>query len=158
LEEHANDGHHRESSIGKFCVQPSCFGVRVVCCKQRWLPSHVSRSVIHVVIIVGLELREAGVRYHLNPACEWNLAERTEAVWNVGELQVLTGRQKPWELPRELWGDVAHGSKHAYPAVFNFHRSATLERELIPIFGESHRIEKPNGCLHTKLILECSQW
>jgi len=86
LEEHANDGHHRKSAICNLCVQPASLGLRVVCGEQWRFPSHISWCVFDVCIVVGLDFREPGICNHLNPTCEWNLADGSESVWNICEL------------------------------------------------------------------------
>merc|ERR1712086_1150951 len=158
LEEHADDRHHGKSAICNLRVQPASLGVRVVCGKQWRFPSHVSWCVVHVCIVAGLDFCEPSICNHLNPTCEWNLADGSESVWNVCKLQVLTGRQEAWPFSSELRRDVAHGCKHANAAMLDFYGTPTPERKLIPIFGKSNRIPETNGCLNAQLILKSPQW
>jgi len=157
LEEHADDGHHCQSAIGELCIKPACLDFWVISGKQWRLPPHVPWSVLHVSIIVSLKFCEASIGYHLNPASEWNLAESSKPIGNVRKLQFLAWRQKTRELPCYLGCDVPHSCKHANAAVLDFYRTSAFEGKLIPILGESQRIEETNGCLHTQLVLEGSK-
>jgi len=93
----------------------------------------------------------------LNPTSEWNLADGSKTVWDVRKLQALAWRQEAWELSGDLWRDVAHCCKHAYPAMLDFHGPTTFERLLIPILGESNWVEESHGCLDPKFVLESPQ-
>ena len=41
--------------------------------------------------------------------------------------------------------------------MLQFHRSTALERSHITISSKAYGVPEPDGCLHTQLVLECSQ-
>ena len=56
-----------------------------------------------------------------------------------------------------LWSNVAHGCEHGDSAVLQLCLTTSLEVLHATVCGESCGVPKPNGFLHTKLVLEGAQ-
>ena len=105
LKEHADDGHHRKSSVRKLrrellsllsrVAGGQDLEAEVTCCSRR-----AGR------LILG-NLAERHVGKDLTPTCGGNFGDRSKAVWNVRELQAGRWAQVSRELasdPRRFYG------------------------------------------------------
>merc|ERR1719401_1323963 len=125
LEEHSDDGHHGQTTIGDLSGKLLGLLCRVVGCQD--LPAVVAGGAGLVVLEAARELAESKVGNDLQPACSRHLGDCTEAIGDVFELQASGGAEVAWEFACDLWRDVAHGSQHANTAMLDLHRPAALE-------------------------------
>mmetsp|Transcript_114177 Transcript_114177/g.368878 ORF Transcript_114177/g.368878 Transcript_114177/m.368878 type:complete len:308 (+) Transcript_114177:595-1518(+) len=163
LEEHPNDGHHRQAAIGKLRIQLGCPGLCII-----HLADEVREAdaIVARLAVLGGVLHEADGRARageetrclncsceeedLKPAQERHLGDCSKAIGNVFKFQV----KRRAEVTREfeiLWHDVANGCVHAHAAVLDLHRPAALEGGFILVCSKAQWIPKADRVLHTCL-------
>mmetsp|Transcript_22408 Transcript_22408/g.46186 ORF Transcript_22408/g.46186 Transcript_22408/m.46186 type:complete len:391 (+) Transcript_22408:530-1702(+) len=157
LEEHANDRHHRQASIGNLCrellllLALRCLHEAVGDAKEAGV-LEVARGTLGIIDVLE-ELDGSGEGHHLGPARKRHLAEGSEAGGNVRELQAQGGREitRPAVVLRH---DVSHASQHRHTAVLQLHIAAAAEGCSVTAFREAERIPKSSRRLHAKLRLK----
>ena len=116
LEEHADDGHHGQSSVGKLCRQ--LLGLLFRIRRSQHLEAVVTRGAGLVVIEATAELDKAEVRSDLGPSGHWNLGNCCESIGDVGELQAGRWRQetRPQHMRAQytqIYSDIVRYTQYA---------------------------------------------
>ena len=156
---HADDGHHRQPSVGKLGVELPSTGSWVL---DRVSEAEVSQAKVALAVVAGLgrllvrdKLKEAGESKDLGPSLLGHHRDGLEPGRHVGKFQVV-GRREVAIEPVVLWHDVPDGGEHGHASVLNLGLTAALEDLHIIVLGESERIPKTERSLVTGQALEAS--
>jgi len=90
LEEHADDGHHGEATIGKLGVEALLPQLGITCSKKGRLPATIAssgRRRVGVVAEAARGLAEEAVGDNLEPSGARHLGDGREAIGDVLELE-----------------------------------------------------------------------
>mmetsp|Transcript_75769 Transcript_75769/g.120054 ORF Transcript_75769/g.120054 Transcript_75769/m.120054 type:complete len:233 (-) Transcript_75769:872-1570(-) len=154
LEEHPDDGHHGQPSIGDLGRQLLFLAAgwrldEAVGNAQEARVFKVARSPLGIIHVLK-QLHRAGEGHHLRPATQGNLAEGGEACWHVAELQTQRWRQitRPAVVLRH---NVSQAGEHGHPTMLEFHIATATEGRGIIRFGEAQGVPEPHRRLHSKL-------
>merc|ERR1719148_11151 len=86
LEEHADDGHHREPAVGYFCAELRLPRCRIVGCEQRRPPPHVSwLTYLALALAVPGQLSKRAIGDDLAPPRRRDLRDCRQTVRDVSE-------------------------------------------------------------------------
>ena len=99
LEEHSDDGHHCQSSVGQ--LRRKFFGLLSRVAGGQDLEAEVARCGCGASRLILGNLAECHVGKNLSPTCGRNFRDRCKTVWHVSELQ--PGRRR--KVSRELASD-----------------------------------------------------
>merc|ERR1719401_2638036 len=156
LEEHSDDGHHGQTTIGDLSGKLLGLLCRVVGCQD--LPAIVAGCASFVILEAARELTESKVGNDLQPAGSRHLGDGTKAVGDVLELQASGGAEITWQFACDLRCNVTHGGQHTDAAVFDLHRAATFKGGHVAVCGKTQGVPKANRFLHSKLGLKRTEW
>ena len=156
---HADDGHHRQPSVGKLGVELPSTGSWVL---DGVAEAEVSQAKVALAVVAGLgrllvrdKLEEACESKDLGPSLLGHHRDGLEPGRHVGKFQVV-GRREVAIEPVVLWHDVSDGGEHGHASVLNLGLAAALEDLHIIVLGESERIPKTERSLVTGQALEAS--
>ena len=155
LEEHAHDGNHGQTAVGKLRRELALLDLRVI--RREHLPSEVTCSSRSSRRLVLGHLAEGHVGRNLAPPCRWNLGDGSQAIGHVRELQAHGRREVSRELSGDLRGHVTHACEHGDSAVLDLRCSTAGIGLSVAIRGEADGVPKSERWLHTELILEGTQ-
>mmetsp|Transcript_108785 Transcript_108785/g.152075 ORF Transcript_108785/g.152075 Transcript_108785/m.152075 type:complete len:222 (-) Transcript_108785:6-671(-) len=155
LKEHANDGHHRQSSVCQLCIELCFLDLRISRCDE--LPSKVTSCSRSSSRLVLGNFAEGHVCRDLSPACCWHFGDCCKSIGNICKLQAGRWRQEAREFSCKFWGDVSHGCKHRNSAMLDFCGTTALEVLNAAIAGKPCWVPKTHWSLHTEFILKGTQ-
>ena len=152
LEEHSDDGHHRQASVGQLCVELFRAQGRVLhgVAKAQVSQTKVALAVVAWLgrLLVGNNLQESCERKDLGPALLGHHGDGLEAVGDISELQVVGWGEVAVEL-EVLWDDVPHCRKHGHTSVLDLDLTTTLEDLDVKVLGEPEGIPESERRLIT---------
>ena len=152
LEEHTDDGHHCQSSVGQLRIE--------LLRAQGWVlhgvaEAEVSQTKVALAVVARLgcllvcdELQESGESQDLGPTLLGYHGDSLEAVGDVRELQVVGRRQVAVEL-EVLWDDISDCREHAHASVLDLGLTTALEDLDVQVLGESEWVPESERCLIT---------
>ena len=114
LEEHADDRHHRKSSVGKFRRQ--FLGLLRRIGRSQDLEAKISSGSRCARRLILGNLAECHVGQDLSPACCRHLGDCCKSIGHISELQSGRWGQVPWELSSD-----PRSTKHTDPVTNMLH-------------------------------------
>ena len=91
LKEHANDGHHRQSSVCQLCIELCFLDLRISRCDE--LPSKVTSCSRSSSRLVLGNFAEGHVGQNLTPTCGWHFRDCGKTIGHICKLQASRRRQ-----------------------------------------------------------------
>ena len=154
LEEHADDGHHRQPSVGQLCCELRLLFLGII--GRENLPSEITRGTRSAGGLVLGCLAVRAPEDHLGPACDGNLGNGCKASRHIGELDAQSWGKVAGPLG-EFRGNITHCCEHGNSSVLKLRLTSASKVLRVTVLREACRIPESNWRLHTQLALESAQ-
>ena len=155
LKEHANDGHHRQSSVCQLCIELCFLDLRISRCDE--LPSKVTSCSRSSSRLVLGNFAEGHVGQNLTPTCCWHFGDRGKTIGHVCKLQASRRRQVAREFAGDFRCNISHRCEHRNATMLQLSLTTSLEVLNTAIRREPSWIPETHRSLHTQLILKGTQ-
>ena len=152
LKEHANDGHHRQSSVCQLCIELCFLDLRISRCDE--FPSKVTSCSRSSSRLVLGNFAEGHVGQNLTPTCCWHFGDCGKTIGHICKLQASRRRQVARELSRNFWSDISHCCEHRNATMLQLSLTTSLEVLNAAIWRKPSWIPETHRSLHTQLVLE----
>jgi len=161
LEEHSDDGHHRQSAVCNLrreLLRPQR-GVVDGAAEADGSEAKETLSVVSWLgsFFVDYQLNEASEGQNLRPTFLRDHGERLQSIWHVSELQPLRRRQQAGELV-VLRHNIADGCEHGNTAMLDLCLAAPFEHFYVLVLAKAKGVPESQRSLISVQTLEATLW